>query len=60
MNEVVKPSKEGKQRYKPDGYYASSDKLRLPCTCLASCPNPCDGLMCRCRACEQAVLDSLD
>lgn len=49
------PTREGVQRYEPDGYYRESGEP-VPCTCTPACPPACNG-QCGCRACRMAFAD---
>lgn len=50
----MEPTKEGKTKYPPDGYYDI-----YPCTCNDKCPYGCKG-ECGCNACSSAYGDSLE
>jgi|GEM_PF-1294160 len=56
------PSKEGKKRYRPDGFYKGpfmdDQSFWEACTCAPECPDPCQG-QCGCQACETAYEDTL-
>lgn len=52
------PTKEGLERYPPDGYYRLDEEDSEPCTCKTDCPMPCNG-QCGCSACDAAYQDWL-
>jgi len=51
------PTKVGRERYPPDGYYTANGD-NIPCTCKKTCPSNCKG-QCGCLACHDAYGDFL-
>lgn len=57
----MNPTKEGKKRYPPDGFYVDDEfDFKEPCVCMKSCPLPCNGMQgCYCEACKKVYLDMM-